>query len=260
MLNDIPNFLHYNMSSGVVAFTTQHYDCPNRSFSYSFNARRNEVDHNTVCRYLNIEPRSLVIPHQVHDIQVRIIDKDVLSMSDDCRNSYLEGVDALVTKIPNICVGVNTADCVPILLLDKVHRVVAAIHAGWRGTVARITQAVINVMSGMFGTKPIDICAVIGPAISPDAFEVGDEVFESFSLAGFQMDKVAPFRKDGKWHIDLWMANRIILKESGVESKEIEQHRLCTYKNDHRFFSARRLGPNCGRMLSAIMLSDEKQS
>mgnify|MGYP002520120785 FL=1 len=103
-----------------------------------------------------------------------------------------------------------------------------------------------------YGTDMNDVLACIGPGISLESFEVGDEVYESFSKAGYDMNRIA--KKYDKWHIDLWEANRIQLKEVGVKHANIETAGICTYKEYHDFFSARRLGIKSGRILSGIML------
>ena len=105
----------------------------------------------------------------------------------------------------------------------------------------------------VYGTDGADISAVIGPGISLAAFEVGDEVYEAFRLAGFPMDRIA--RKQEKWHIDLPEANRLQLLDFGVPSAAIETAGICTYTHCDDFFSARRLGIRSGRMLTGIMLN-----
>ena len=124
------------------------------------------------------ESVELVIPHQTHSDHVKVVDTIHV-------NTELEGVDALVTDIPGYCLCVSTADCVPVLLYDTRKKVVAAIHAGWRGTVARIVEKTVSVMSDQYGSQGKDLIACIGPSISLEAFEVGDEVYQAFYEAGF---------------------------------------------------------------------------
>ncbi len=114
------------------------------------------------------ESVELVIPHQTHSDHVKVVDTIQV-------NTELEGVDALVTDIPGYCLCVSTADCVPVLLYDTRKKVVAAIHAGWRGTVARIVEKTVSVMDNQYGSQGKDLIACIGPSISLEAFEVGDE-------------------------------------------------------------------------------------
>ncbi len=199
--------------------------------------------------------RELIIPRQTHGIVCHTITEDYLTFSTERRKALIDGVDALITAVPGFCICVSTADCVPLLLYDRHHQVVAAIHAGWRGTVGRILHFTLKRMSMDFGVKGEDLLACIGPSISPEAFEVGDEVFDAFYKEGFDMPHLS-FRnpRTGKWHIDLWEANRMLLFDFGVPQNQIEVAGLCTYFNNDRFFSARKQGINSGRMLSGIML------
>lgn len=194
----------------------------------------------------------LVIPHQVHQTEIRIVDDVFLQKGKPDREALLEGVDALVTNVPKVCLCVSTADCIPVLCYDVRHRAIAAIHAGWRGTVARIVCKTLSVMKKVYGTRGEDIYACIGPGISQDAFEVGDEVYDIFNKAGFDMPRIT-VRKE-KWHIDLWETNRMQLLEFGVNTSRIEVSGICTWKNKDDFFSARRLGIASGRILSGIMM------
>ena len=190
-------------------------------------------------------PRLFVIPRQTHTTNVRII-TDVPTLEE------LQDVDAVVTHLKGFCLCVSTADCVPILLYDKVKQVVAAVHAGWRGTVGRIVGKTLEAMKSHYGTEGKDVIACIGPSISLESFEVGDEVYDAFAEAGFDMDRIA--KKYEKWHLDLWEANRLQLLAQGVLPKHIEVAGICTYQQHEDFFSARRLGIKSGRILSGIML------
>lgn len=202
---------------------------------------------------LPFRPLEIVVPRQVHSTEVFRIDSSFMSLSAEERSSALEGMDAVMTDIPGMCLCVSTADCIPILLYDSRSKAVAAIHAGWRGTVGMIVTRTLSLMAEAYGTSPEDVHAVIGPGISLLSFEVGDEVYDAFSRSGFNMDMIA--RRYGKWHIDLWEANRQLLVDAGVKPGNIEVCGICTYTCHDDFFSARRLGINSGRMLTGIMLN-----
>lgn len=239
--------------------TTRHGGCSKGNYA-SFNcngycgdeaedvARNREL----LCRSLAPVPVELVIPHQTHSTHVRVVDAAYINRNEEDRTGLLEEVDALVTDIPGYCLCISTADCVPILLYDKRNHVVAAIHAGWRGTVMRIVEKTFSVMAEQYGSQGKDIIACMGPGISVEAFEVGDEVYDTFRKAGFDMNLIA--RKETKWHIDLWEANRGQLLSHGVKFENIEISGICTYHNNEDFFSARRQGINSGRILSGIMI------
>ena len=192
-------------------------------------------------------PHVFVIPRQTHTTNVQVITG--MPNKED-----LQDVDAVITNLPGYCMCVSTADCIPILLYDKKRQVVAAVHAGWRGTVGRIVERTIKKMMSVYGTDSEDIVACLGPGISLESFEVGDEVYESFRKEGFDMSLIASKYK--KWHIDLWKANQIQLLNVGVKLENIEIAGICTYKDCDNYFSARRLGVDSGRMLSGIMIHE----
>ena len=181
-----------------------------------------------------------------------MIDASFMLADESERKELLEGVDAVITNLPEVCVCISTADCIPVLCYDVRNKAVAAVHAGWRGTVVRIVEKTLQQMRSAYGTRMQDVVAVIGPGISLQSFEVGDEVYQTFKDAGFNMDIIA--RRYSKWHIDLWEANRQQLVSVGVNPDKIEVSGICTYTECEDFFSARRLGINSGRIISGIML------
>lgn len=201
-------------------------------------------------------PFYVVQPHQVHGCEIREV------LRADTTRDELEGVDALVTDVPGVAISVRTADCIPVLMYDPVHKAIAAVHDGWRGTVQRLSQKVIAFMHDRYGTCAADVLAVIGPGIGPDSFQVGQEVVDEFAAAGFPMAEIlsdrgpkAPTASDpmaGGLHIDLWRANEWLLQEAGVS--DIQVAGICTYKNNDRYFSARREGTKCGRIINCIKL------
>ena len=200
-------------------------------------------------------PRELVIPLQTHDTNCLLIGDVYLSASPRQKQDMLCGVDALITREPGYCLCISTADCVPVLVYDTKHCAVAAIHAGWRGTVAYIVRDTLLRMEKEFGTSGEDVVACIGPSISLESFEVGDEVYDAFEESGFDMSLISMKKKEtGKYHIDLWEANRIELLNLGVPAEQIEVAGICTYIHHDEFFSARRLGMDSGRILSGIMI------
>lgn len=199
-------------------------------------------------------PYPVIQGHQIHESRVAVIDRPGMTREE------LEGYDAFITKLPGVAIGVRTADCVPVLLYDPEKRVVAAIHAGWKGTVLHISQCAINVMVQDFKCRPESIRAAIGPAIGPDSFQVGEEVASRFKEAGFPVDDIWSFRgpgdgrpMSGGHHIDLFKANRWLLEQAGILSENIHECGIDTYTTE-AFFSARREGVECGRIINAIML------
>ena len=199
-------------------------------------------------------PYPVIQVHQVHGSRVAVVDRPGMTREE------LEGYDAFVTNLPGVAIGVRTADCVPVLLYDPVERVVAAVHAGWKGTVLHVSKGALEAMGQEFCSRPENLLAVIGPSIGPDSFQVGEEVAEKFKEAGFPMDEIWSFRgpgdgspMSGGHHIDLWKANRWLLEQLGIPPESIEVLGIDTYTTES-LFSARREGVACGRIINAIML------
>jgi YfiH family protein len=187
-------------------------------------------------------------------------------MTKEGKNNFLYDVDTLVTNMKNICIGVSTADCVPVLLFDEKTETIAAIHAGWRGVVNNIVAATIEKMSATFSVSAEHLKVVIGPSISQKSFEVGDKVYDAFEKANFDMSSIAvrasqlglPLSVEGKdkWHIDLWAAITMQLLEKGVELNNITISNICTFEEHEEYFSARRNGISSGRLFTGIMMTE----
>ncbi len=219
--------LKYDLGAGVEAFSTR---------------RESEL------------PYPVIQGHQVHEAKVAFIEKPGM------KREELEGYDVFVTTLPGVAIGVRTADCVPVLLYDPVKRVVAAAHAGWKGTVLHISEKTVELMTVRYRCDAADIRAVLGPSIGPKSFQVGEEVAEKFKEAGFPMDEIWSFRgpgdgtpMSGGHHIDLWKANRWLLEQLGIPAESIEVLGIDTYTTES-LFSARREGVSCGRIINSIML------
>ena len=207
----------------------------------------------TLAMQLGVDLDDLVMPRQTHSCRVAVIDEHFRSLDIDRQEAALEGVDALVTTLDGVVIGVNTADCVPIVLVDDVAGVIAAAHAGWRGTVGRIARAAVEQMCRM-GARADRIQAAMGPSICQECFEVGDEVVEAFKKARFDLDTIVQRNAaTGKAHIDLCAANRDVLLAAGVPAAAIVTSRHCSRCEHDRFFSARRLGTASGRTFTGII-------
>ena len=188
----------------------------------------------------------VVQPRQTHTANVAVV-RGGESMED------LQDIDAVVTTARKVIVGVNTADCVPVLLYEPEAGIIAAVHAGWRGTAKRITDAAIEAIRSL-GGNPDNIYAHIGAAISGKNYEVGDEVVEQLQAAGLDTTKFARrYPESGKFHVDLREANRLMLIEAGIRPENIFVSEICTF-DSAECYSARRMGVNSGRNFTGIML------
>lgn len=267
-----PSLTHYRLGTGVVAFSSTRHGGYSQGHYAAFNINNYcgddpaaiQKNREALCHLLGIEDKRLLMPHQVHRAEVAYINTSFLDLTLEEQKGKLEGIDAIITNIPGICIGVSTADCIPILLYDPRHGVVAAVHAGWRGTVQRIAKKAVEVMEATYGSSPSNLLAQIGPGISLKSFEVGQEVYDAFAAEGFCMEEISRLmpssqgiENEEKWHIDLPACNRLQLLEAGLQNEQIHTLPVCTYEQHADYFSARRLGIHSGRIFTGIMLKEE---
>lgn len=244
------NLIYYKIFSGfenVVAFTStkQTFDIKNPRFTGDSPDifANNRV---LLAGKLMIKPEQLVFPRQTHTNCVAEIS--------DIPERELNETDALVTNKTGICLCVQTADCVPVLLFDPVKNVIAAVHAGWRGTVNKIAEVAVQKMVEKYGASPKNIIAAIGPSISPDIYEVGEEVVEMVIQNIPNTEMVLQKNKSENFHLNLWEANRQVLLNAGLSEKNIQILAECSYLQSSKYYSARKEGVQTGRMVSGIML------
>ena len=247
---DKSDFIRYHIFEGfkdLVAFTTtrQTLQIENPRFTGDLpeiflNARK------VLAEKLGIEVDQLVFPRQEHT--------NCIAEIDQIPDIEIKATDALITNKRGICLCVQTADCVPILLFDPVKQVIAAVHAGWRGTVKKIVASTIDQMISNYHSNPKDILAAIGPSISPEVYEVGDEVVAEARKSLPEPEKALILNISGKYHFNLWEANRQLLVSTGILKQSIEISGECSFSNPNKYFSARRDGIKTGRMVSGIMI------
>lgn len=187
---------------------------------------------------------------QVHGIDVTVA--DCLPVG---RDAWPEG-DLLVTERDDAALAIRTADCVPVLLVDPRCRVVAAVHAGWRGTALGASLHIVALLEEHYGVRAADLMAAIGPSIGPDRYEVGPDVPASFArrFDDVHVSRWCPPTDDGKFRLDLWQANADQLALAGVPAERIHLSRLCTATHAEVFHSYRVDGARAGRMVAAIRL------
>ncbi len=208
-----------------------------------------------LARNVGFDPGVLVTAQQVHSSHVAVVTKVEAGKGAMDKRSRIPETDALVTNVADVCLMVLSADCVPVLLYDSQQRVIAAVHAGWRGTAAQIVLKTVQVMVDRFGCRAEQIQAGIGPSIGKCCFEVDGEVADVFrNLFPVRPDIVTEGKTTGKYQVDLWEANRQELVEGGLLPDHIEIAGMCSVCHPDRFFSYRREGKAAGRFGAGIML------
>jgi YfiH family protein len=191
-------------------------------------------------------PASVADLWQVHSADVVVADEPRGA------REHLGRADALITDRPHVTLFLRFADCVPVLLYDPKRRAVGLVHAGWKGTLAKIAAAAVRAMAERYGSRPEDIVAGIGPSIGPCHYEVGPEVAAGTRAAFGGAAEALLARTNGAYRLDLWAANAHALREAGVE--RIEQSQICTACRADEFFSHRGEKGKTGRFGALIGL------
>ena len=198
--------------------------------------------------------KSFVMQEQVHGNKVKVISKIHKSKGLYDHNDAISDNDAMITNEKDLCLFLFAADCVPILFYDPEKNIIGAAHAGWKGTLKKIASETVLIMKNEFGCNPEDMIACLGPSISVDNYEVGDDVVEeALSVFGKKEDYLIYNSKSKKYHFDLWFTNKKILLDTGIKEENIQIADMCTYHHTDKFFSARRQ-KNTGRFAAGIMM------
>ncbi len=244
------------VSTRVGGLSHTPYESLNLGFHVEDDAKTVLKNRERLAENMGIPLSDFAIAKQVHSGTVTLVTEGMRGYGAADLDTAVEETDAMVTDVTGLCLTVLMADCVPVLFFDPQERVVAAVHAGWRGTVKLAAQNTINTLRETFGCKPTDILVGIGPSIGPCHYEVGPEVISQVEDAfggteGYINDESA----DGKGYFDLWEANKRQIIEAGIPAQNIEIAQICTYCNPHLFFSERHQKGKTGRFGAGIMLS-----
>lgn len=213
------------------------------------NVRQNFI---LFCRDVGVEPKQTVFARQVHSTLVLPVTKQ-----DAGKGIVLPGnlpeADGVVTNEPGVCLTTFYADCTPILLLDPVCSVIAAVHSGWRGTIGKIICEAICLMQKQYGSESRNIIAATGPSIKQCHFEVDEDVYLQFVETFGEIAQKSTVSKGQKYYIDTDSLHAHLLLSMGVLAQNIHTCKSCTYCDDSLFFSHRREGIT-GRMAAMIEL------
>jgi YfiH family protein len=242
----------------VQGFTTRHEGVSRPPYN-SLNLGLNTLDspHNIegnrslLARSFGTVLDRVVTVNQVHGDDILVIDQP----NPDYSHFLKLDCDGIITNQPGVLIGVCVADCFPILLLDPVKKVAAALHAGWKGTAAKIAGKGVRALVKLFDSDPRNILAAIGPGIGPCCYEVDSPVIDQFRKNGIE---TAPFTTavgEKKWRLDLAEANLRQLLDHGIPERNVEVEKMCVSCSKDLFFSYRRDGGETGRQMGFIMLN-----
>jgi hypothetical protein len=204
-----------------------------------------------IAKAFGIAPQRFIMVNQVHGDKILILD----DASDRADKYTSAAFDAMVTDRPGLALGIKTADCCPVFLVDTVRQVIGAVHAGWQGTALKIAAKTVDILRKRFASDPKDILAVVGPAIGPCCYEVDRRVYDAMARDSHQTSPFIPAESQGeKWLFNLPLANKLQVMEMGVPKANISSFPTCTACHKDIFFSHRGEKGKTGRQLNFIML------
>lgn len=200
----------------------------------------------------------MVCSQQTHTTNVRICTIEDAGKGVTINRDYTD-VDGLITNVPGLCLVTFYADCVPLMFVDPVKKVIASSHSGWRGTVGRMGEVTIKKMESEFGCNPEDILAAVGPSICQDCYEVSEDVILEFqkSFPEEQWKDLFYKKENGKYQLNLWKANEFILLDAGIKKEHLAVTNLCTCCNPELLFSHRASQGKRGNLAVFLALKEE---
>ncbi len=243
------------------AFSTRHggKSCGEfGSFNTSFDRGddRDAVLYNMkrLCDAIGADYKSLIYAKQTHTNNVRIVTAEDIGKG-IVKERDFDDVDGLISNLPSVALITQYADCVPLAFYDRAQKVIATSHAGWRGTALEIGRVTVEKMQEEFGSNPADIIAGIGPSIGSCCYEVDEPVYSAMAKISYMpLSEIFASKPNGKYMLDLKLANKIILMNSGIKPENIDVADVCTNCNSEHLHSHRATGGRRGNLGLIISL------
>lgn len=229
-------------------------------------------------KVLGCDVKHMVASHQTHTTNIRRVTSDDIGKGILLSRDY-EDIDGLITNEKGIALVTYYADCVPLYFVDKQHQAIGLAHSGWKGTVGQMGACMVKAMKEQFGSQPEQLFAAIGPSICQECYEVSEDVAEAFrelldsdvakeALSeikengcynrkdGKNREVIVPGKEKGKYQLDLWLANLVILRCAGIPLHQIEVTDVCTCHNPEYLFSHRASEGKRGNLAAFLMLKN----
>lgn len=234
------------------------------NFSLTRGDDRDDVleNYRRMAQILGTDVSKMVLSHQTHTTNIRLVTEADAGKGIWRERDY-ENIDGLITNVPGLTLVTFFADCVPLYFVDPVHRAIGLSHSGWKGTVHRMGQKTIEAMGEAFDTKPEDLRVCIGPSICRDCYEVSEDVADAFKEE-FQTQPTPSYpwngksilmnKGNGKYQLDLWGANRLVLLDAGILPEHLAVTNVCTKCNPALLYSHRVMGDKRGNLAAFLSL------
>ena len=247
------DFLVHAFCTRLGGVSEEDYKSLNMSFREGDEEFRVLQNWSKLAAAFDIPMENFLVLNQVHGDNIFVIQpRGEYFTSRDALN-----YDAIVTDRANLAICIKTADCVPVFLVDHVRKVIAAVHAGWRGTALGITAKVVRLMQNQYGSSPADLLAAIGPSIGSCCYEVDETVADAFHHDKNAEAFLFPGKRKDRWMLDLAEANRQQLRDCGIPAENIEAAGVCTVCRQDAFFSHRGSGGVTGRQINFLMIKGD---
>lgn len=249
------NFIKHGFSTRLGGESKGHLASMNLSFTRGDERETVVTNFRRICSSIGISEDDLVFSDQVHDTKIRVVTKE------DCgkgiaRERDYAGIDGMITNIPEVVLVTFYADCVPLYFVDVKKKAIGLSHSGWRGTVNRMGLKTVEAMKRQYGSNPKDIIAVIGPSICQDCYEVSEDVMLEFKQSFSKKDSgdILEEKTEGKYQLDLWLANKYIMSEAGIPDENITISGICTCCNSSLLYSHRASGGKRGNLAAFLSI------
>ena len=230
------------------------YSSMNLSFTRGDDEAKVKENYKRIAQVMGVTEDAFVCTDQTHTTNVLHVDKTYCGYGVTRPKPYTD-VDGLITNEKGVVLSTFYADCVPLYFVDKANHAIGLSHSGWRGTVNRMGLRTLEAMKEAYGTKPEDVYAVIGPSICQDCYEISEDVamhfYKEFHGHG---DEILIDKGKGKYQLDLWKTNEIVLLEAGIKKEHLAVTNVCTCCNDKMLFSHRATNGKRGNLGAFLCL------
>ena len=263
--NGVPYFVFENLeNTGLVrhgfstrlgGVSTGDLSSMNLSFTRGDDPERVRENYRRMGAAIGFETKDLVLSDQTHTTNVRLVTEEDRGKGFDREKDYTD-VDGLITDTPGLMLATIYADCVPLYFVDPVHKAIGLSHSGWKGTVHRMGKVTLERMREVFGTRPEDVQAAIGPSICQDCYEVSEDVARAFmdEFADDMDDRLVYRKENGKYQLNLWRANELVLLGAGIQPEHLNITNVCTCCNSEKMFSHRASHGKRGNLAAFLQL------
>jgi len=254
------DLVRHGFSTRIGGVSKEHLGTMNLSFTRGDDEEAVRENFRRIAKAIGVEEDSFVFSQQTHTANVRKVTENDRGKGIAVPLDY-QDVDGLITDVPGLCLTTFYADCVPLYFVDPVHKAIGLSHSGWKGTVSKIGQVTLQKMAEEYGTNPADVLVAIGPSICQDCYEVSEDVIVQFQsvFSNEHWNELYYKKPNGKYQLDLWKANEVLLLETGVQRKNLSVTNLCTCCNAEELFSHRASGGKRGNLAAFLALKKKEK-